>query len=146
MYPNRVRAFLLTGSSSGEDVRVALGEGSRRIQSTAKTSESNGQKNIHARSIRECSTVLIFFPRSRSRTAKLEDEKEFRVTKKERQTNEQRQTGKRERERETWRGKERKKSGRRRKVFEERSNLESFCSMTFRDNKLSPPHYPQMRL
>lgn len=35
---------------------------------------------------------------------------------------------------------------RRRKVFEERSNLESFCSMTFRDNKLSLPHYPQMRL
>lgn len=44
------------------------------------------------------------------------------------------------------RKRERERSGRRRKVFEERSNLESFCSMTFRDNKLSLPHYPQMRL
>lgn len=36
-------------------------------------------------------------------------------------------------------------AGGRRKVGN-RSNLKSFCSMTSRDNKLSPAHYPQMRL
>jgi len=39
-----------------------------------ETGESNGQKNIHARSIREYSTMPVFFPRSCSRIAKREED------------------------------------------------------------------------
>lgn len=56
-----------------KDVGRYLARGRREYTSakaataSAETGESNGQKNIYARSIREYSTMLVFFSRFRSR-------------------------------------------------------------------------------